>query len=160
MTLQLYSDELFSIQIETYVLGKTPYTGTPQNIVKHAMFDSDRFAVAISDEDGKLIGFFGLHLGAGPQTYGYIGEEYALVRGMSIDERHRGNGYGVKCFEHVFEFIHEEISDTITSLILGVNEQNISAQKAYEKAGFKKKPGFVQGKLGKLIIMEKQKSAS
>lgn len=156
MNLHLYSDELFSIQIDMYVLGKTLYTDTPQNIVQHSVSDKDKFAVAISDDDGKLIGFFCLHLGDGPETYGYTGRKYALVRGMSIDERYRGKGYGVRCFDQIFEFINGEISTEVTSVVLAVNEKNVSAQKAYEKAYFIRREGLVEGKLGKLVIMEKQ----
>ena len=157
MNLHLYSDELFSIQIDLYTLGKTLYTDTPQNIIKQSVADEDKFAVAISDDFGKLIGFFCLDLGSGFETYGFAGESYAMVRGMSIDERYRGKGYCVKCFDKIFEFINQEISEDITSLILGVNEKNIPAQKAYEKADFKKIKGLVKGRLGNLIIMEKQK---
>jgi GNAT superfamily N-acetyltransferase len=157
MNLHLYSDELFSIQIEMYVLGKTLETETPQNIIQHAVFDNDQFAVAISDDLGKLVGFFGLHLGAGPEIYGYTGDTYALIKGMSIDERYRGKGYGVKCFDKIFEFINQEISNNITILVLGVNEKNTVAQSVYEKADFKKRSGRVKGRDGNLIIMEKQK---
>jgi len=160
MNLQLYSDELFSIQIDRYVFGKVLYTDeTPQKIVQYSVADKDQFAIAISDENGKLIGFFCLHLGAGPAAYGYTGGTCALIRGLSIDERYRGKGYGAKCFEKIFEFINEEISDEITSLVLGVNEKNICAQKAYEKADFKRINRMVEGKFGKLIVMEKQKRA-
>jgi len=158
INLQLYSDELFSIQIDMYVFGKSLYTDeTPQKIVQYSTIDKDQFAVAISDDEGKLIGFFCLHLGAGPESYGYKGRSYALIRGMSIDERYRGKGYCAKCFDKIFEFINEEISEEITSLVLGVNEKNACAQKAYEKADFKKIGRLVEGKFGKLIVMEKQK---
>jgi len=158
MNLHLYSDELFSIQIEMYAFGKIVYTDeTPQKIVQYSVADEDQFAIAISDDDGKLIGFFCLHLGAGPEFFGYKGRSYALIKGMSIDERYRGKGYGAKCFDQIFEFINEEISDEITSLVLGVNEKNTCAQKAYEKADFKRINRLVEGKFGKLIVMEKQK---
>ena len=157
MNLDLYSDELFCIQIDRYILGQMADTDTPHNLVNHSVSDKERFAVAISDEAGKLVGFLGIHIGAGPEAYGYVGGHYALVRDMSIDERFRGRGYGVKCFDRIFEFIHEEISDEITTLILGVHEKNIPAQKAYEKAAFIKREEVATGKKGKLIIMEKCK---
>ena len=160
MNLHLYSDELFSIQIEMYVLGKTLDAETPQDIIKHSVSDKDQFAVAISDDCGRLIGFFCLHIGSGPEIYGYTGGSYALVTGMSIDERYRGKGYGSKCFDQIFEFINEEISEEITSLILGVNEKNLPAQKAYEKADFKKRDEVVEENFGHLIIMEKQKRSA
>jgi len=161
MNLHLYSDELFSIQIDQYVFGKVLYTDeTPQKIVEYSITNQEQFAVAISDDRGKLIGFFCLHLGAGPASYGYPDRSYALIRGLSIDERYRGKGYGAKCFDQIFEFINAEISADVTNLILGVNENNICAQKAYEKADFKKSNRLVDGKFGKLIVMEKHKQSA
>ena len=157
MNLHLYSDELFSIQIDMYELGNTPYAGTPKKVIEECATDKNKFAIAVSDDVGKLVGFLCIHVGNGPEAYGYHGEKYALLRNISIDERYRGKGYGVKCFEKIFDFIHQEINPKITSLILGVNEKNIPAQKAYEKADFKRREGFVIGRLGNLIIMEKQK---
>jgi len=156
MDLHLYSDELFSIQIEGYAFGEVLFTEeTPKKIIEYSVVDKDQYAVAISDDRGKLIGFFCLHLGAGPASFGYHGHTYALIRGLSIDARYRGLGYGSKCFEKIFEFIHAEISEEVTCLILGVNTNNIWAKKAYEKADFKQVNKWVDGKFGKLLVMEK-----
>jgi len=153
MNLQLYSDELFSIQIDRYELGNDVEAAPPKKIVSCSISDQNQFAVAICDEVGRLIGFFGLHIGEQPEIYGKTDGSYALIKEMSIDVRHRGKGYATQCFEQIFEFINDEISEDITCLVLSVNEKNFLAQRVYEKADFKKRNDLTQG----LVIMEKRK---
>lgn len=157
MKLSVYSEELFSSLIDEYVLTNLHHTDTPQNIIQKVKADQDQFAIAISDDSGNLVGFFCLHLGKGPELYGFFGRKYALIRGFSIDERYRNRGYASESLLDIFELTKREISERITNIVLAVNEQNIAAQKAYEKSGFKRKEKTFEGRLGRLIIMEKCK---
>lgn len=155
MNLDLYSDELFAIQIDTYMLGEALDIYTPQVIIQHSIANKDQFSVAISNDDGMLVGFFGLHLGASSEEHGYIGGTYALIKDISIDERYRDKGYDIRCFDKIFEFINQEINEEIRSVFLSIGVENTLAQKAYEKAGFKKRDSFFEGRYGNLVIMEK-----
>jgi len=142
MDLQIYDDELYSIQIDRYQHDEGEQ---PHQLVASATAHEDRYAIAISDERGKLVGFMGLQIG-------YQSKNHGLVQGLSIDKRHKGKGYDANCFSRIFEFINEEICEHITTLIVGVPEENQRAQKTYAKANFKP-----QEKRGNLIMMKKTK---
>jgi len=155
MKLSIYSEELFSSSIHAYVLTNTTNSQHPKEVIETSKKDRERFPVAISDDLGDLVGFLCLHVGTGPEVYGFSGEEYVMIRSMSIDDRYQNKGYGAKALNNIFEFVRQEISEKITCIVLAVNEKNGMAQRSYEKAGFKRKAEMVEGRLGNLIIMEK-----
>lgn len=102
--------------------------------------------------------FFCLHLNTGPKEYGYYQNDYALIRGFSIDDNFRNQGYGSNGLNGIFEFIDSTLKLEINHIILAVNEKNILAQKAYRNSGFFVVKKDLEGKRGKLIIMEKSRN--
>jgi len=153
MKLELYSEALHGQAVEEYRLADTPYAGGPKASLADARADKDKLPIVIS-ADGQMVGFYFLHLNDGPKLYGYIGDEYALIRNFSIDARFQGKGFATASFEGIFDFIHGSVSPKITELVLGVNGKNSAGQRVYEKAGFRKE--FVTaGRKGDLVVMRK-----
>ncbi|MFC4652258.1 hypothetical protein ACFO26_04990 [Lactococcus nasutitermitis] len=70
------------------------------------------------------------------------------------DTTHTGNA--ASALTGLFDFISRTISPEITTVVLAVNAENINAQKAYQKAGFQALPRTFDGKIGKLLLMEKK----
>ena len=155
MKLSLYNEAEHYHSLNSYSLNDITHTDTPQNIIEKSKKDKDRYPIVILDnKDCKIIGFFCLHLNAGPKEYGYYQNDYALIRGFSIDDNFRNQGYGSNALGEIFEFINLEINH----IILAVNEKNMFAQKAYKNSGFFVVRRDVEGKKGKLIIMEKNRN--
>ena len=79
-----------------------------------------------------------------------------MLRAFSIDDRFRRQGYASTALDKLSNFVHQYISNNLSRIVLAVNEENIAAQKTYEKSGFKKTLQTSEGKLGLLFIMEKE----
>ncbi len=157
--LSLYHEIEHGRLLQTYSLCDSTHTDTPQNIIEMSKKDRDRYPVAILDhKDGNLIGFFCLHVNAGPKEYGYNQEDYALVRGFSIDDNFRNQGYGSHALNDIFTFIDSTLTLDVNHIILAVNEKNRVAQKAYKHSGFVVVKRDVEGSKGKLMIMEKKRN--
>jgi len=119
MNLQLYSDELFSIQIDAYPVKHLLDDALPQHIIAESVSHQNKFAVAISDDIGKLIGFFGLCLDE--QKEGHQKEVCGVITGFSLDFRHVQAGDYSHSFKQVFEFINQEIGADIGCLVIDVD---------------------------------------
>ena len=159
MKLCLYNEAEHYHSLNSYSLNDITHTDTPQNIIEKSKKDKDRYPIVILDnKDCKIIGFFCLHLNAGPKEYGYYQNDYALIRGFSIDDNFRNQGYGSNALGEIFEFIDSTLNLEINHIILAVNEKNMFAQKAYKNSGFFVVRRDVEGKKGKLIIMEKNRN--
>ena len=156
MKLSIYLGEAFTSEVQSYVLTNTMNSRHPKEVIETFKDDREQLPIAIHDDLGNLVGFLCLHIGSGPEIYGFSGGGYALIRNMSIDDRYQNKGYGAKALNLLFEFVNDEINEKMTSFVLAVNESNVIAQKSYEKAGFERKDKMIEGRLGKLIIMEKK----
>lgn len=154
--LDLYNDEEYGLAVTDYQLADTRHTGGAGNVIARCAVDSEKFPVAILNDEGNLAGFFCLHIGKGPEQYGFSGNEVILLRAFSIDDRFRRRGYASSALTELPKFIHQRISVEIRVVILAVNPENIVAQKTYEKAGFIKLSQTFEGKLGTLFIMKKE----
>lgn len=102
--------------------------------------------------------FFCLHLDTGPKEYGYYQNDYALIRGFSIDDNFKNQGYGSTALNGLFDFIDSSLTLEINHIVLAVNEKNILAQKAYKHSGFLVVKRNLEGKKGKLMIMKKSRN--
>lgn len=158
MKLSLYSEVEHYHSLSSYSLNDITHTDTPKNIIEKSKKDKDRYPIVILNKDHKVIGFFCLHLNIGPKEYGYYQNDYALIRGFSIDDNFRNQGYGSNALNGIFEFIDSTLKLEINHIILAVNEKNILAQKAYRNSGFFVVKKDLEGTRGKLIIMEKSKN--
>ncbi|QPK94684.1 GNAT family N-acetyltransferase [Actinomyces sp. zg-332] len=159
MKLRLYSQLKHVHLLKAYSLNDVTHTDSPQSIISKTQSDNERYSVVITDNDeSNIIGFFCLHIGSGPEEYGFYQKGYALVRGFSIDDRYKNQGYGSKALNDIFDFMDSNLDLKIDNVILAVNENNIFAQKAYKKSGFTVIKNNIEGKLGKLLIMEKSRA--
>ena len=103
----------------------------PQKILlKSLKKDKDRYPIVILNKDHKVIGFFCLHLNTGPKEYGYYQNDYALIRGFSIDDNFRNQGYGSNALNGIFEFIDSTLKLEINHIILAVNEKKYIGSKS------------------------------
>ena len=155
MRLELFQLEKHGIQIRNYQLADATYTGQPADVIEFCQTDSERYPLVILNELEQLVGFFCLHLGAGPETYDFLREEAVLLRAFSIDERFRKLGYAKASLDLLPSWIDQHLPGNIRKVVLAVNAKNISAQKTYEKAGFVKNSRTAQGRLGLLYLYEK-----
>lgn len=156
MKLMLYNPAKHEHFLKDYLLSDISHTDSPQNIIDKYRLDHNRYPVAIlNNEENKIIGFFCFHSGSGPQEYGFYQNDYALIRGFSIDDRYRNQGYSSKALKDIFQFIDLTLNLKTNHIILAVNEKNLQAQKAYKNSGFSIIKRNVKGKKGNLLIMEK-----
>ena len=153
MKFNLKVESEVSEKINDYVLSNQINSQHPLDVISESEADPDRYPVAIYDEEERLIGFLCVHVGGWPEVFGYLSEKYAYIRSMSIDDRYQGKGHGTQTVKQLLDFTKEKIDPDITTLVLAVNEKNLSAQKAYLNAGFERKPGTVPGRRGNLILM-------
>lgn len=153
MFLDIYTDEKYKQQIKHYILTDDNYTDRPSEVIMKSVKDKEKYPIVILDDAKEIVGFFCLHLGKGPEEYNFPNKDYGLIRGFSIDNRYRRQGYVSNCFSKIFDFIHKEIDAKLSHLVLAVNVQNIPAQKAYQKVGFKATKTKVLGEKGYLILM-------
>ena len=130
MKLSLYSEVDHYHSLSSYSLNDITHTDTPKNIIEKSKEDKYRYPIVILNKDHKVIGFFCLHLNTGPKEYGYYQNDYALIRGFSIDDNFRKQGYGSNALNEIFEFIDLTLKLEINHIVLAVNENNILAQKA------------------------------
>lgn len=138
-----------------YQLADDYYTAHPLEVVAMAEADSERYPLLMVNAAEQLVGFFCLHVGAGPAGYGFSGQYYGLIRALSIDDRYRRQGYGVACFRQIFELLAPLDLSSVSHLILAVNEKNTPAQALYEKSGFTVIKRGVQGVKGPQLLMGK-----
>ncbi|MGT2666060.1 GNAT family N-acetyltransferase [Streptococcus rifensis] len=102
----------------------------------------------ILNKNSEIVGFFCLHLNTGPKEYGYYQSDYALIRGFSIDDTFRNQGYASNALTEIFNFIDSSLKIEINHIVLAVNEQNTLAQKAYKNSGFVTVKRDLEGKKG------------
>lgn len=157
MKLMSYNQEQHADQLANYCVTDDTYSGRPQEVVSEGKKDRERHFFLLLDDGNNLVGFFCLHTGRGPETYGFSGEQYGLIRSFSIDDRYRRKGHGLACFSRIFEHLAEWSLSHISHLVLAVNEKNEPAQKLYQQAGFKVVKSGVPGARGPLLIMEKRR---
>ncbi|MGX7011315.1 GNAT family N-acetyltransferase [Lactococcus cremoris] len=154
--LDIYSDKKYELAVKNYLLSDTSHTGSAQSMVERCKMDSEKFQIVILNDENKLVGCFILDIGLGPRQYGFLDGDVALLRAFSIDDRFRRQGYASTALDKLSNFVHQYISNNLSRIVLAVNEENIAAQKTYEKSGFKKTLQTSEGKLGLLFIMEKE----
>lgn len=123
MKLSLYSEVDHYHSLSSYSLNDITHTDTPKNIIEKSKKDKYRYPIVILNKDHKVIGFFCLHLNTGPKEYGYYQNDYALIRGFSIDDNFRNQGYGSNALNEIFEFIDSTLKLEINHIILAVNEK-------------------------------------
>lgn len=158
LRLAVYNDVEHRHFLDSYSLNDSSHTDTPQNIIEKSKKDKDRYPILILDDHGcQVVGCFCLHVNRGPKEYGYVQNDYALIRGFSIDDNFKNQGYGSKALREIFEFIDTTLDLEINHIILAVNEKNIVAQKAYHKSGFLVVKRGITGEKGKLLFMEKNR---
>ena len=155
MTIQLimYSKKDHFDAINTYQFHDRTFTDHPLTVVRDCEGDKNRYPIIIQKDD-VVVGFFCLHLDEGPEMYGYR-NNVILLRGYSIDERHRKLGYAKASFDLLDDFILREIEANLDGVILAVNELNIAAQKTYAKVGFKIDKENIVSHRGKLMVMKR-----
>lgn len=156
--LSLYSEAEHLNSLNVYSINDITHTDTPKNIIEKSKEDKDRYPIVIINENDDIIGFFCLHLDSGPKEYGYYQKDYALIRGFSIDDNFKNQGYGSNALNGIFEFIDSDLNLEINHIVLAVNEKNTLAQKAYKNSGFSVVKRDLEGKKGKLLIMEKSRN--
>ena len=158
MKLSLYNESEHYDSLNFYSLIDNTHTDTPKNIIKKSKKDKNRYPIVILNKNDELVGIFCLHIDTGPKEYGYYQNDYALIRGFSIDDKFKNQGYGSNALNGIFEFIDFSLKLEINHIILAVNEKNTLAQKAYKNSGFSVVKRNLEGKKGKLLIMEKSRN--
>jgi ribosomal protein S18 acetylase RimI-like enzyme len=132
ITLVLYSD-MFKSAIDHYVIREIQFTGAPQEAVKLSERDKQRHPVLVLADD-DVVGFFVLHEGDGPKKY-TDHPHTLLLRTFSIDSRYQGQGYGSCAIALLDEFVNR-LFPSAEEIVLGVNHNNVPAQKLYLHHGF------------------------
>ncbi|MDQ0222634.1 GNAT family N-acetyltransferase [Streptococcus moroccensis] len=160
MKLSLYSEREHESSLRPYSLNDTTHTDTPKNIIKMSQKDNTRYPIVILYKNSELDGFFCLHINTGSKEYSYYQSDYVLIRGFSIDDTLRNQGYASNALPGIFDFIDSSLKLEINHIVLTVNEQNSLAQKAYKNLGFVTVKRDFEGKKGKLKIMVKSRNQS
>ncbi len=98
-----------------------------------AMITSDNVEVAVAELNSKIIGSGYARIDGAKAYLKYA--RYAYLGFMYVDPKHRGKGVNSQILEYLKQWA---LSKGLTELRLEVYDKNLSAIKAYEKAGFSK----------------------
>ncbi|CAJ1185957.1 hypothetical protein CPR19088_GLDEOEPO_00231 [Companilactobacillus paralimentarius] len=153
--LQEYNKDLITLDmLNGYQLGANEHIGKPQSIIERSQMDSNLKPIMILDY-GRIVGCFGLHTNDGPIAYGGNPQTDILLRAFSIDYRYRRRDYALVTLLKLSEFVYFHY-DQVDRIILGVNYANTAAQALYKKAGFVDSKRRFAGKLGEILIYQKE----
>jgi ribosomal protein S18 acetylase RimI-like enzyme len=89
--------------------------------------------------DGELVGYALVRVHPHPDDSWQLGEPYAEVWTLVVDERHRGQGIGSALLDEVDRRLH---SEDIRGLVIGAMVGNDDAIRLYESRGLT--PGWLQ----------------
>ncbi|WP_251943509.1 MULTISPECIES: GNAT family N-acetyltransferase [Staphylococcus] len=107
------------------------FTKTPIDNIKLAQEDPSRYPTLVFNSEDQCIGFFTLHTDGGVAPY-TENPNAVFFRSFSIDNRYRGKGYGNIAMQCLSQFISDQMPK-IDEIYLTVNDNNIGAQKLYER---------------------------
>ena len=139
-------------QLEQYELteAQLAYTDYPNNNIQQA---SDKHHPIVCFNQGRhLVCYFALQEHHEFESY-TTHSSTLLLRCFSTDTRFLHQGYATAALQHLPAFIAEYYPH-ITSIVLGVNIDNATAQALYAKCQFKDSGQRVQWRKGTLMIME------
>ena len=139
-------------QLEQYELteAQLAYTDYPNNNIQQA---SDKHhPIVCFNQDRHLVCYFALQDHHEFESY-TTHSSTLLLRCFSTDTRFLHQGYATAALQHLPAFIAEYYPH-ITSIVLGVNIDNTTAQALYTKCQFKDSGQRVQWRKGTLMIME------
>ncbi|MCD8840968.1 GNAT family N-acetyltransferase [Staphylococcus arlettae] len=139
-------------QLEQYELteAQLAYTDYPNNNIQQA---SDKHhPIVCFNQDRHLVCYFALQEHHEFESY-TTHSSTLLLRCFSTDTRFLHQGYATAALQHLPAFITEYYPH-ITSVVLGVNIDNATAQALYAKCQFKDSGQRVQWRKGTLMIME------
>ncbi|PTH47577.1 GNAT family N-acetyltransferase [Staphylococcus arlettae] len=151
MQLENYSTK-YQVQIQQYELTETQlqFTDYPSNNIQQA---SDRHhPIVCFNQERDLVCYFALQEHHDFESYS-THSSTLLLRCFSTDTRFLHQGYATAALQHLPAFIAEYYPH-ITSIVLGVNIDNTTAQALYAKCQFKDTGQRVQWRKGTLMIME------
>jgi ribosomal protein S18 acetylase RimI-like enzyme len=98
-----------------------------------ALIESDDAELLVLEKDGKLVGCGYAHIQKAKSYLKY--EKYAHLGFMYVMPEYRGMGLNQQLIAALKQWV---LSKGVKEVRLEVYEENVSAVKAYEKAGFKK----------------------
>ena len=139
-------------QLEQYELteAQLAYTDYPNNNIQQA---SDKHhPIVCFNQDRHLVCYFALQEHHEFESY-TTHSSTLLLRCFSTDTRFLHQGYATAALQELPVFIAEYYPH-ITSIVLGVNIDNTTAQALYTKCQFKDSGQRVQWRKGTLMIME------
>ncbi|MGM1048137.1 MAG: GNAT family N-acetyltransferase [Bacillota bacterium] len=156
LCLSIYKDEYYKDLISFELPSdQKRYTGLPTEVLEKSIKDMDRYPIVIL-KDNIPVGFFVLHKNS---EYADIirNSSAILLRGLSIDFKHQGNGYAKKAMNDLPQFVMDLFPEA-KELFLAVNEKNIVAQQLYAKVGFLDLGYRKTGAQGLQILMHYRKN--
>ena len=105
--------------------------------------------------DGEAIGFFILDCGADRDDYS-TNPHAALLRSMSLNPRHQGNGYARTALAptSLDPFVRAYLP-SCDEIVLGVNHANHAAIRLYQRAGFSDSGRTYEGLRGLQFIYQR-----
>ena len=143
--LRFYKDSDQDVLSYTLDEAQGQFTGLPSEWF--GVVDDTVYRMVILNDD-VVVGFFVLDASMG--RYHYTDNAQALLlRSTSINPKSQGLGLSKKVLLALPEFCWKHNStQEYNQIVPGVNERNIFAQKAYEKAGSVKASRIFLGKIG------------
>ncbi|WP_273834464.1 GNAT family N-acetyltransferase [Guptibacillus sedimenti] len=127
------SHHLTSLKRFTLHEHQLAFTSMPMPAYEICMRDSNRLPVAIM-EGVRTVGFFVLD--QGDDVFSYTTRPHAiLLRAYSINLPDQGRGIAKASLRQLKSFVEKHLPDC-REVVLGVNEDNLSAKKVYLEAGF------------------------
>lgn len=126
------------------------FTGMPLEMIRMAKEDHTRKPVVILS-GSHPVGFFVLC--TGELVFDYTPNHNALLLiAFSINHSEQGKGYAKNGLMGLKDYVKMHFSNK-NEVVLAVNGKNISAQKLYEKVGFKDTGKRKRGKNGEQFIL-------
>ena len=140
-------------QIQQYQLVNVMYTATPQQVIRACKSDLERTAVMIMNGN-QLVGFFCLHVGQGPLSYGETEVNTILLRALSVDDRFMHQRVASDALAELPRYLASHYP-MIQTILLAVNHANHVAQHLYLTHGFTDTHHRIDGRLGRQFIYER-----
>ncbi|MEX1077999.1 MAG: GNAT family protein [Homoserinimonas sp.] len=117
------------------------------------------FAIMIGSSDAaEVVGVGVLHPDGADRTVWPSGQPHVLLRGVSVDARHQGQGVGTAATGEAAALAQRAfpMSDAI---VLTVHVDNVAGQRAYARVGFTYTGRTVSGRAGEEYVMSRPLNA-
>jgi ribosomal protein S18 acetylase RimI-like enzyme len=98
-----------------------------------SQLDQPDVAIFVAETGGAVVGY--VYAGIEPSSWKELRDESGYVHDLVVDEAHRGQGVATALMEAALAWLQRH---GIPRVVLGTAEQNVAAQRLFERLGFRR----------------------